>query len=84
MNATTTISGAKEADVLMYVRTNARNTTAPVAARRLQLYLDGVVGESMYSPKNPQWVGVDCDVWFTYIPTANGTEASVDFEILMT
>ena len=82
--ATTTISGAKEADVLMYIRTDARNTSAPVSARRLQLYLDGVVGESLYSPKNPQLLGTDCDVWFTFIPTANGTEASVDFEIVMT
>lgn len=84
VGAIITISGTKEADVLMYIRPDACNTSPPVSARRLKLYLDGVIGEATYPPGNPQYIGSDCDVWFNFIPTANGTEGSVDFEILLT
>lgn len=81
---TATVSSNKEADVIMWARGNATSdTTVPVPAKRLKLYLDGVVGESQFHPTAPQLIGSDCDVWFTGIATAAGTECSVDFEILL-
>jgi hypothetical protein len=83
MNVAATVSSNKEADILMYARDNATNTTVPVSPKRLKLYLDGVVGETHYKPVSPQRIGSDCDVWFTAKATALGTEASIDFEILL-
>lgn len=78
-----TLSGVKEADVLMYTRDNYLTTSAPVAARRLKLYFDGVVGQAFFKPTSPIEIGSECDVWWNFIPTANGTECSVDFELLL-
>ena len=83
LSVVATVSSNKESDIKMYLRDNATDTSAPVSARRLKLYLDGVVGEATYKPHAPQLIGSNCDVWFTGIATALGTEASIDFEILL-
>lgn len=77
-----TVSSNKEADVLIYIRPGATNASSPLS-RRLEMHIDGVVGEVDYTARTPRLLGSDTDVWFNCISTANGTEVSVDFEIIL-
>ena len=82
-SATITVDSTKVADVLFYTRADITNTTAPVAARRLKLYFDGVAGLLSFKPETPIRLGSGMDTWWTFIPTANGTECAVDYEIIL-
>lgn len=82
LSVTSTISGTKESDIVMYTRENATNSISP-SPKRLRLYLDGVIGESVFIPESPMVIGSDCDIWFTGISSAAGTEVSIDFELLL-
>lgn len=80
---TAQVDSSKTADVSLYFRRDATNTTPPVKARRLKSYFDGVQGEFVFDTRLPIKISSDTDMWFTYTPSANGTECSVDFELLL-
>jgi hypothetical protein len=83
LGATIDVDATRNADVILYKRTDASDTTGAVSSRRVQLYFDGVAGSISFAPESPIALGADCDVWWSFIPTANGTECSVDFELLL-
>lgn len=83
---TTTISvdSNKSANIAMYHRKNFDDTTAPMSARRLKLYWDGVIGVVSSRPRTPgSPVTEKSDIWFEAFGGGAGTEVSVDFEILV-
>jgi hypothetical protein len=77
------IDASKSADVILYLRGGITTTTAPVESRIVIEHLDGVSGKVPFSAAAPIDLGSGSDFWVTFIPTANGTECAVDFQLLL-
>lgn len=83
LSALMQVDAAKSADIILYQRGDILDISAPVTPRRVMFYFDGVQGDSHFAPKSPVKINALTDVWWTFIPSANGTECSIDFEILL-
>ena len=79
-----TVDSGKKADIRMFTRNSLDDTTAPMPAKRLKLYFDGIAGEFHYDPKGAE-LSLDekTDIWFEAQGVGATAEVSVDFEILM-
>lgn len=79
-----TVDAGKAADVRCFIRENIDDVSAPVDAKRLKLYWDGVLGSLHYAPKGPELViSEKSDIWFEAQGGGAGTEVSCDFELLV-
>ena len=83
LSALIQVDATKSADVILYQRPNILDTSVPVSSRRVMFYFDGVAGDTPFKPKSPIAIPALTDVWWNFIPSANGTECSIDFEILL-
>lgn len=83
LSALIQVDASKNADVILYQRRDILNTSSNIASRWVTLHLDGVVGQTAFKPRSPISFPSLTDIWWTFIPTANGTECSVDFELLL-
>lgn len=77
------VDAAKSSDVVLYQRRDILDSTAPMQSRRVVNYIDGVAGNVSVDYKGPVSFPALTDIWFNFIPSANGTECSVNFELLI-
>ena len=74
----------KTTDFAMYTRADIDDTSAPMSARRLKIYIDGVLGSYRHHPRSPgPAIAAKSDVWWEAQGSGATTEASVDFELLI-
>jgi hypothetical protein len=84
LSAHVTVDAAKAADVRVYTRQNITDTVAPMSARRLRFYWDGIINEFTYKPVAPELsLPPLTDIWFEAEGGGAGTEVSADFELLL-
>ena len=77
------VDAAKSSDAILYQRRDILDSTAPVQSRRVVNYIDGIAGNISVDYKGPISFPALTDIWFNFIPSANGTECSVNFELLI-
>jgi hypothetical protein len=79
-----TVDALKPSDIRLFTRANMNDTSAPVSAKRLKLYFDGVSGNMDYHPVGPELVIPELtDIWFEAEGDGALTEVAVDFELLV-
>jgi len=85
LGATLSVDAAKAADIRMFHRLDILDTSAPMGAKRLKLYFDGIQGEFVFTPQSPSNAIVALtDVWWEAEGGGGAAaEVSVDFEILL-
>lgn len=79
-----TVDGLKAADIRVFTRDNITDTTAPVSAKRIKLYFDGILGSFVYRPGSPILVlsGLT-DIWVEARGGGALTEVSSNLELLL-
>ena len=77
------VDASKSSDVVLYQRRDILDSTVPVQSRRVVNYIDGVSGNFTQDYKGPVSFPALTDIWWNFIPSANGTECSVSFELLI-
>lgn len=77
------VDSNQAADVAMFARNTASNTTAPMGSRRLQIQLDGLDRPVPWNPDTPLGpYPARTDVWWSAKATV-ATSVTVDFEIIL-
>lgn len=77
------VDAGKAADFRFFIRENFNDTSAPMSAKRLTLYWDGVLGTVDFKPEGPIEFPALTDIWIEAEGSGAGTEVSADFEILI-
>lgn len=79
-----TTDSAKPVDIRCFVRNNLDDTSAPMDAKRIKLYWDGIATPMDYRPYSPE-LSIDekADIWFEAQAGAGGGEVAIDFELLL-
>ena len=76
------VDGNKSAQLALWKRDNADDTSAPVDSRRLLFTIDGLSSTSQLQPILPIGpLNAKTDVWMSARGSAAGTSVDVDFEI---
>jgi hypothetical protein len=83
LGATIQVDASKSSDVILYQRPSFLSTASEIQSRRVVLYFDGIAGATNFTLQSPIKIDGETDLWWTFIPTANGTECAVDFELLI-
>lgn len=85
LNAHVSADASKAADFRVFTREGLNDVAAPYAAKRLQLYGDGILGHvDLYDPPSPGIVmPALSDIWFEAEGGGAGTEVSCHFEVLL-
>jgi len=84
LSAVINVDGMKAADIRMFVREEIDNTVAPLRAKRIMLYFDGVLGALNYETRSPaKDIPEKSDIWWEAQGSGANTEVSVDFELLV-
>lgn len=80
----TTVNSTKKANVRCFTRESYDDATAPMSAKRLKLWFDGVASDLAYRPHGPELsLAAGTDIWFEAYGDGAASEVSVDFEILL-
>ena len=75
---------AKSVNLRCFTRSGITDVTAPMAAKRLKLYWDGVQGTFNYRPEGPELsIEGASDFWFEGWGDGAAAECTVDFELLV-
>lgn len=75
---------SKAADFRMFIRESFNDTTAPMKAKRVQLYFDGVISQHEFNPNSPgASIPALTDIWWEAEGGGAITEVSIDFELLV-
>jgi len=76
---------SKAADFILYTRENILDVTAPMAAKRVRHFWDGVLGSAIIHP-GQTLIALPAltDIWIEARGGGAGTEVSAGFEILLT
>ena len=79
-----TVDANKTADIRCFTRKSMTDVTAPMPAKRLKLFWDGLLGQFRFSPRVPE-IELDAieDIWFEARGSGAQTEVSLDFELLI-
>lgn len=84
LSATICVDSKKTADVRLYTRTGIDITIAPVPAKRLRLFFDGVSGDLPYRPHAPlSELPAKSDIWWEARGDGSTASVSVEFELLL-
>lgn len=78
------VDASKAADFRLLSREDMLDTSAPVAARRLMKYWDGIINTATYIPRGPDTVlPALTDIWVEAEGGGAASEVSADFELLL-
>lgn len=80
-----TVDSSKTANVRLYTRGDIDDTSAPMKAKRLKRYWDGLQNaDFVYKPKGAGIsIPAKSDIWFEAFGDGAATAVSVDFEVLL-
>lgn len=79
-----TVDSNKRANIRIFTRDNITDTSAPVSAKRLKLFWDGLTESFRYSPKGPELsINALSDIWVEAYGDGAASEVSADFELLL-
>jgi hypothetical protein len=79
-----TVDASKAADIRCFVRKNIDVISAPMNAKRLKLFYDGILGGFDYRPYGPELaIPEKSDIWFEARGGGAATEVSCDFELYL-
>ncbi len=83
VHVTVSVGTNKECDVRCFTRNTIDDVSAPMPAKRLKLYWDGVQEPFTYKPCGPEFeLPEKSDIWFEAQSGAT-SEVSIDFELLV-
>jgi hypothetical protein len=84
LSAHITVDAAKAADVRIFTRENATDTTVPVSPQRLKYFFDGVLGYVPFKPAAPALeMAALTDIWVEAYGGGAQTEVSAVLQILL-
>lgn len=79
-----TVDASKAADFRVFTRDDITDTVAPMKAKTIRLYFDGMLGNVFYRPSGPEFVvNALADIWVEAEGGGAATEVSADFELLL-
>ena len=82
----TTVSAgtSKTVNIRCFVREDMDDTTAPMPAKRVKLFWDGLDRPFIYRPYSPELsIPEKADIWFEGYGDGGTSEVTIDFEILL-
>ena len=77
------VDSTQAADIRLFKRETFNDTSVPVEAQRIQLYLDGVDGQMEWTPRSPIKFDALTDIWWEAQGSGGATSVSIDFELLI-
>jgi hypothetical protein len=84
LTAEITVATNKSANVRVFTRADYDDVTAPMPAKRLKLWFDGVSGNLRFAPDSPELVlPAKTDIWFEAYGDGAAAAVSADFELLL-
>jgi len=79
-----TVDSNKTANMRLYTRETYDDVSAPMPAKRLKIFWDGLQNDFAFRPSSPELVlSEKTDIWFEAFGDGAATSVSVDFELLL-
>lgn len=77
------VDGSKAADIRMWQRDSAGDTSTPFSAKRLVIASDGLIGQYTLEFDSYREFDAQTDIWFSGMVATGSTKADVNYDLLL-